>query len=112
MFFIIALVITGQLDEAAYGVNRPRPKRKLRKDSEHSSNRTTGQTRLIFRFTDTPLLQPISSLADAHTKNSATTPVESEKPDFGEEIVTGRKLPGSSTRVFEGSLKDVLTPTA
>lgn len=53
------------------------------------------------------MLQPISSFADpSHQQSSVVTPIDSEKPDLGEEIVMGRKLPGSSTRVFEGLLKN------
>ncbi|KLO18561.1 hypothetical protein SCHPADRAFT_844830 [Schizopora paradoxa] len=87
-WFWDCLEFGGQLEEASYDAKGPRPKRKTRRDS-------------------TPLLQPISSLADVtHQQSNIKTPIDPERPDFGEEVVMGRKLPGSSTRVVGGLLKN------
>lgn len=34
VFLIVALVLVGQLEEAAYDAKGPRPKRKIRRDSK------------------------------------------------------------------------------
>lgn len=103
--YVISL---GQIDESRYDVTRPRPERKTKRDCELYG--ISGELYLI-RNLATPLLQPISSLADnsngpIRKRSALPTPTDTipEQAD-DEELFVAKRPADAAARMWGGLMK-------